>query len=260
MATKFRIHPAIGIARLGNSPTSFCIAPDAAGVFPIDCDQDGNPIVKDGKEVPVSQVQGRQGPNPPPGGALPRLRLRRRLARRARARDRRHRRHRQPELRPAAHRTDRRHPVDRLPRQQEGELVRVQGDRRRARLCGRIIRCATPTSPTRTSASSSSSIPARAACSFKHRQARAAPTSPPPAAAAPTNFPPPLAPNSIATLGRAHLHPAGQPQPAPGARRVRQFRHDEVGLRQSQDRIFANNDGWFDDVADGPVTATVASR
>src|SRR6185437_2756298 len=61
MATKLRIHPAIGVARLGNSPTSFCIAPDQAGVFPIDCDGDGNPIVKDGKEVPVSKFKDDKG-------------------------------------------------------------------------------------------------------------------------------------------------------------------------------------------------------
>src|SRR5205085_4929969 len=51
MATAFRIHPAIGIARLGNSPTSFYIAPEAAGLLPIECDQNGNPAVKDGKEA-----------------------------------------------------------------------------------------------------------------------------------------------------------------------------------------------------------------
>jgi len=61
MATKFRIHPAIGIARLGNSPTSFCISPDAAGVFPIECDQDGNPIVTDGKEVRVAKFKDDKG-------------------------------------------------------------------------------------------------------------------------------------------------------------------------------------------------------
>src|SRR4029450_14006922 len=51
MPPTFRIPPAIGIARLGNSPTSFCIAPEAAGALPIECDQNGNPTIKDGKEV-----------------------------------------------------------------------------------------------------------------------------------------------------------------------------------------------------------------
>jgi len=54
MIARFSIHPAIGIARLGNSPTSFCIASEQRGRFPIDCDQNGNPIVNaDGVEQPV---------------------------------------------------------------------------------------------------------------------------------------------------------------------------------------------------------------
>jgi len=61
MADIFRIHPAIGIARLGNSPNSFYIAPEAAGALPIECDQSGNPIVKDGKVVasPTSRTMAR---------------------------------------------------------------------------------------------------------------------------------------------------------------------------------------------------------
>jgi hypothetical protein len=53
MQARFSIHPAIGIARLGNSPTSFCIASEQRGALPIDCDEDGNPKVKDGVEQPV---------------------------------------------------------------------------------------------------------------------------------------------------------------------------------------------------------------
>jgi hypothetical protein len=57
MAATFRIHPAIGIARLGNSPTSFYLAPEEAGALPIECDQDGIPVVKDGKEVRVTNFK-----------------------------------------------------------------------------------------------------------------------------------------------------------------------------------------------------------
>ncbi len=42
MSTLFKIHPAIGIARLGNSPTEFCISPEALGELPIACDDAGN--------------------------------------------------------------------------------------------------------------------------------------------------------------------------------------------------------------------------
>src|SRR5262249_22078925 len=42
---KFKIHPAIGIARVGNSTTSFYLSPEEAGQLPIDFDQDGNAIL-----------------------------------------------------------------------------------------------------------------------------------------------------------------------------------------------------------------------
>jgi L-Lysine epsilon oxidase N-terminal len=61
MPARFSIHPAIGIARLGNSPTSFCIASERRGAFPIDCDEDGNPIVKDGVEQPVQSFVDAEG-------------------------------------------------------------------------------------------------------------------------------------------------------------------------------------------------------
>jgi len=45
MSTTYRIHPGIGIARLGNSPDAFCITPEQPAALPIDCDQRGNPLV-----------------------------------------------------------------------------------------------------------------------------------------------------------------------------------------------------------------------
>ena len=61
MPAIFRIHPAIGIARVGNSPNSFYIAPEVTGGLPIDCDPEGNPIVKDDREQPVSKFKDAQG-------------------------------------------------------------------------------------------------------------------------------------------------------------------------------------------------------
>jgi hypothetical protein len=40
---KYRIHPGIGIARLGNSPDAFCISPEEPAALPLDCDAYGNP-------------------------------------------------------------------------------------------------------------------------------------------------------------------------------------------------------------------------
>lgn len=42
MVSKYKIHPSIGVARLGNSPDDFCIASEAAGGLPIECDPNGN--------------------------------------------------------------------------------------------------------------------------------------------------------------------------------------------------------------------------
>lgn len=45
MPTTYRIHPGIGIARLGNSPEAFCISPEKPSALPIDCDERGNPLL-----------------------------------------------------------------------------------------------------------------------------------------------------------------------------------------------------------------------
>jgi hypothetical protein len=56
----YRIHPAIGIARVGNSTDSFYLAPEQTGAPPIDCGPDGVPIVKNGVEQPVTQYKDSQ--------------------------------------------------------------------------------------------------------------------------------------------------------------------------------------------------------
>jgi hypothetical protein len=45
MPTTYRIHPGIGVARLGNSPDAFCISPETPGALPLACDERGNPLV-----------------------------------------------------------------------------------------------------------------------------------------------------------------------------------------------------------------------
>lgn len=55
---QFKIHPAIGIARVGDSPTQIYLAPEQVGQLPIDCDQDGNAILSpDGQEQPISKFK-----------------------------------------------------------------------------------------------------------------------------------------------------------------------------------------------------------
>lgn len=59
----YRIHPAVGIARLGDSPDEFCIAPETPGALPIACNQAGNPLAApDGTpEVRVQTFKDAQG-------------------------------------------------------------------------------------------------------------------------------------------------------------------------------------------------------
>lgn len=44
MRTEYRIHPSIGVARIGNSPTEFYLAPIKTGGRPIECNQHGDEI------------------------------------------------------------------------------------------------------------------------------------------------------------------------------------------------------------------------
>jgi hypothetical protein len=59
----YRIHPGIGIARLGDSPTEFCISPEKPTALPIDCDAQGNPrLSPDGTtEQSVTKFKDSQG-------------------------------------------------------------------------------------------------------------------------------------------------------------------------------------------------------
>ena len=61
--TAYRIHPGIGIARLGDSPEEFCISPEKPTALPIACDAQGNPrLSPDGTtELSVTKFKDSQG-------------------------------------------------------------------------------------------------------------------------------------------------------------------------------------------------------
>src|SRR5215207_8919286 len=64
MATVYRIHPGIGIARLGNSPDAFCIAPEQPAALPIECDANGNSLplgAPPGEEVRATRMKDEEG-------------------------------------------------------------------------------------------------------------------------------------------------------------------------------------------------------
>jgi hypothetical protein len=255
MATKLRIHPAIGVARLGNSPTSFCIAPDQAGVFPIDCDQDGNPIVKDGKEVPVSKFKDGKG------------QIRRQAARfRVFVYD------------------------DKSPGGRElaiGEQLDIVQQRTGQRLTVRVddVRWTVYLANKKASWYAFRETDGEHGYAADHPLRNADITDPnerqqliiDPGARSvrfnpkarrradfttggtrgPTTFPPPLAPNSIATLGQLVCTQQDNRNRLLVLGGLGNSGTFKSGVGNPKIENFANNDGWFDDVSDGPVRATL---
>ncbi len=61
MTPVYRIHPALGVARLGDSLTDFCLAAQTPAGLPTECDGQGNPILQDGQPVPVSRFRDAEG-------------------------------------------------------------------------------------------------------------------------------------------------------------------------------------------------------
>src|SRR5690349_18682225 len=62
MKTTYKIHPAIGLARVGNSPELFYLAPESMGGLPIACDGQGNATVgDDGAEQTTTTMKDAQG-------------------------------------------------------------------------------------------------------------------------------------------------------------------------------------------------------
>src|SRR5215471_8285516 len=61
MAIEYQLHPAVGIARVGNSPTSFYLAPEAIGGLPLECDEYGNLRLSHGRPRPVERFKDETG-------------------------------------------------------------------------------------------------------------------------------------------------------------------------------------------------------
>jgi hypothetical protein len=246
MPTRYKIHPGIGIARLGNSPDAFCISPEAPAVLPIDCDDAGNPLVSsDGEtELRIDAFKDAEG------------RIKRQAARfQVYVYD-----EDSPEGRPLqigdaisgggnqGHLVDiqwRVHLANKKAswyefRQLEGEHGYAPSHpRRNASITApearqRLIIDPGPRIVDRT----------------HHRRAQFDPDSGD--MYAPT-FPPELRPESIETLGELKTDDLGRLLVLGGHGHSGSFLYDEFG--QPRIDTYANTDGWFDDTSDGPVTA-----
>jgi L-Lysine epsilon oxidase N-terminal/L-lysine epsilon oxidase C-terminal domain len=71
------------------------------------------------------------------------------------------------------------------------------------------------------------------------------------------SFPPPLTPASITTLGEIKATGQGKHPRLVVLGGYGNSGSCTTGLGQPHISTFANNDGWFDDISDGPVTATL---
>jgi hypothetical protein len=261
----YRIHPAIGIARLGNSPDSFYIAPESAGAPPIDCGPDGIPIVKDGVEQPVTQYKDAQN------------RIRRQAARfRIYEYDDQNPNGRELKIGDKIQAAQV-HGGRRTGQILTGELIDIQWTVYLANkksswyeflqlqgehgyLAGHPLRNAEITDPSRRQQLIIDAGPRTVGwANPKQRTAAFAKGS---SAGTPESFPPAdLVPNPITTLGQLmsttgpdghnRLLVLGGLGNSGSARK---------GIGEPSIQNYANNDGWFDDISDGPVNATLVIK
>ncbi|HYX27887.1 MAG TPA: LodA/GoxA family CTQ-dependent oxidase [Pyrinomonadaceae bacterium] len=248
MPTTYRIHPGIGIARLGNSPEGFCISPEQPAALPIECDARGNPLMTpDGmSEVRIASFKDAQG------------RMKRQAARfQIWAYD-----DESPQGRPLklgdpiegggnagklvdiqwrvylANKKSSWYQFDQL----DGEHgYSDDHPRRNAAITGDNARQQLIIDPGPRTVNHKSN---RTAKCDRDNDAYA------------TTFPPPLKPNSIDTLGDLLTDDSGRLLVLGGHGNSGSYLFDNFG----QPRIdnYANNDGWFDDTSDGPVMARLA--
>jgi hypothetical protein len=246
MPTSYKIHPSIGIARLGNSPSEFYIAPETPAALPIECDAQGNPLLtSDGQqELRVTKFKDAEG------------RVKRQAARfQIWTYD-----EQNPEGRPLQIGDEIRGGGN------QGVLVDIQwrvylankkatwyefrqldGEhgygakhpRRNADLVDAEARQRLIIDPGPRTVNCRDN---RSARFDRHGSDVYAPT-----------FPPPLQPKSIDTLGELKTDTTGRLLVLGGHGNSGTFKFDQFG--QPRIEAYANNDGWFDDVSDGPVMA-----
>ncbi|BCH22777.1 LodA/GoxA family CTQ-dependent oxidase [Mesorhizobium sp. L-8-3] len=237
----YRIHPAIGIARLGDSPDGFCISPERPAQLPIECDANGN-AAKD--DAPVKHFKDGKG------------RIKRQAAR----------------FQIFVYDAD--NPVGRplkIGDQIEGggnrgKLVDIQW---RAHLAnkkaawftfdglrgetgypdGTPLRNASITDPIERQKLIIDAGPQAVDCTARRKASFGRDTNP----AYAVNFPPAgMSPRDIDTLGEMMTDDSGRLLVLGGHGNSGSFL---AGFGHPRIETYANSDGWFDDISDGPVMA-----
>jgi hypothetical protein len=249
---KFKIHPAIGIARVGDSPDAFYLAPEQAGAMP-------NELNADGTEQPVTKFKDDEG------------RVKRQAAR----------------FRVYGYDDDSKEGKE----LQVGDQITVVLQRSGQTMLGEVqdIRWTVYLANKKASWYEFQQLDGEHGYGPEHplrnadvtdadaRQQLIIDPGPQTVSHADANrqvahfakgknpgytqsFPPPLRPNSVETLGEIRAIQQGQ-----NLRLLVLGGHGnsgsyKKGFGQPVIQHYANNEGWFDDVSDGPVTATVVYK
>jgi hypothetical protein len=253
----FKIHPAIGIARVGNSPNSFYLSPEEAGQLPIDCDADGNALLNsDGTEQSITNFKDGQ------------QRIRRQAAR----------------FRVYAYDDDGRDGKE----VEIGQTISIVNPKTGQLMTGEVADIEwtvylankkaswyefkelegehgySPDHPLRNADITGDDArlrlvidPGPQTVSYKNKKQRTAQFDNSGNSGYSQSFPPPLAPNSIDTLGELKVTEQGQHNRLLVLGGFGNSGSMMTGFGQPVITEYANNDGWFDDISDGPVQARV---
>ncbi|MEY2881280.1 MAG: hypothetical protein RLZZ15_3660, partial [Verrucomicrobiota bacterium] len=261
MPATFKIHPSIGVARLGDSPTEFYLSPDAEHTLPVQCNPDGSAkLDAAGHEIPVEKFKD------------PQNRIKRQAARfRVFVYD---------EAAPTGRELRLGDPLT-IVNRNNGQSIDAQvtdvtwtvhlankkaawyefdttnGEHgydkkhklRNAEITDKHLRSRLiiDAGPRSVNLISGPGAPAVTSAEFSRQKNPLIPQS----------FPPPLVPNSIDTLGEIKVCQQDHSSRLVVLGGFGNSGSAATGLGQPFVDHYANNDGWFDDTSDGPVTALI---
>ncbi len=255
--TTYKIHPAIGIARLGNSPTDFYLSPEKPGDLPIQCDSNGVAVLNpDGTEKRIAKFKDDNG------------RVKRQAARfRIFVYD---------EQSPQGREIQVGDPIRSINQRTgqifEGQLTDIKWTVYLANKKAVWYRFQelegehgyAPSHPLRNADISDSDArqrliidPGPQTVRYAIDKLRTAQFAKGKNTNAPQTFPPPLTPNSIDTLGTLITNQQDNKNRLIVLGGFGNSGSFKDGFGEPLTTDYANNDGWFDDVSDGPVTATL---
>lgn len=259
MPNLFKIHPAIGIARVGNSPTEFCLTPETAQGLPLKCDSQGRATVDAaGDEQPIETFKDAQG-------RIKRQAARFRVYIYQDANDTQGRELKLGDKVFFYPKTGRYTGAEIKAEVKDIQWTVYLANKKASwyafqELAGEHgyapdhpLRNADITDPDQRQRLIID--PGPQTVSYTNKAQRRAEFALGKNPEFPQCFPPPLQPNNITTLGELIVHKQNNHNRLVVLGGYGNAGSFKTGFGQPYTQHFANNDGWFDDVADGPVTA-----